>query len=779
MPGLAFLHPALLWGLALGAVPILLHLLQRRRYRVRRWAAMEFLRTTVRRSSRRLRIEQWLLLLVRALILILAALALARPVWHSPRWSWLGSRAASQVVLVLDDSYGLGWRLSSPGSRLSAPGSQSAADREPGAESREPVSGATQFEAARARALELVRTGLTPGDLVSLVLASEPARAVVRRPTFNLKEIEAQLQRVTLADRPPDMAGAARLCREILHAPRSGGREVYLFTNAQAVGWKKPEAVDAWRQVAAVSRLHFIPTLPARGSNLAIDDLRVSGPPVAGRSLALRARVASWGDGAAGDAATRDVVVTLHVDGEPAASTRLRVPALGTGEAQFEHTFAAAGPHTVMVSLPEDGLTTDNRRYASLTARDRVKVLVLNGHPDPDPRRDAAFFVAAALAPGLASNGDGGRVSLTADPTSPFGVQVVDGSSFHGTDLSQWDVVVLTDVPRLSDADRRRLVSFVSGGGGLLILPGPSALPAFYNVDLLTRLPGLMPARIGPTREAGAAAPALELGAAGEDHPVLARFRDAADVDLSTARFERYFRLQPLGPASGARVLCRFTDGSPALAERSVGLGRVTLLASPPLPGWNTLPFKPAFVPFLDGLVGYLGQGPNKQHNLRVGDPLVWAVPPAGIADGATREQGGAALVGPDGRRLSLQPSREDNGTDSVRELSLDSTPRAGLYHLLWRPQGAESGRPGSEDWFAANLDTSASDLRPLSRRQFEAAFHPAAVRWVDPHEALAAVVRDTRQGREAWRGLLLGALALMLCESGMAQLFGRRRGHD
>src|SRR5438094_1027277 len=131
MPGLAFVHPALLWGLTLGALPILLHLLQRRRYRVRRWAAMEFLRSSVRQSSRRLRIEQWLLLMVRALILMLAALALSRPVWHSPRWGWLGSRAAAQVVLVLDDSYSMGWRSGAVGS---------------GSEAK------TQFEWARTRA---------------------------------------------------------------------------------------------------------------------------------------------------------------------------------------------------------------------------------------------------------------------------------------------------------------------------------------------------------------------------------------------------------------------------------------------------------------------------------------------------------------------------------------------------------------------------------------------------------------------------------------------------
>src|SRR5438094_1452385 len=130
MFGLAFLQPALLWGLTLAGIPILLHLLQRRRYRVRRWAAMEFLRASVRRSCRRLRIGQWLLLLVRTLILVCAALALARPVWYSPRWGWLGSRAASQVVLVLDDSYSMG-RRGDIGFRISDFGLRSSSDDNP------------------------------------------------------------------------------------------------------------------------------------------------------------------------------------------------------------------------------------------------------------------------------------------------------------------------------------------------------------------------------------------------------------------------------------------------------------------------------------------------------------------------------------------------------------------------------------------------------------------------------------------------------------------------
>ncbi|MGA1046323.1 MAG: BatA domain-containing protein, partial [Phycisphaerales bacterium] len=63
--GLAFLHPLVLWGLPLAAVPIIIHLLNRRRFATRRWAAMEFLLRAMQRNRRRLRMEQWLILALR------------------------------------------------------------------------------------------------------------------------------------------------------------------------------------------------------------------------------------------------------------------------------------------------------------------------------------------------------------------------------------------------------------------------------------------------------------------------------------------------------------------------------------------------------------------------------------------------------------------------------------------------------------------------------------------------------------------------------------------
>src|SRR5262249_48623147 len=102
-----FASPWLLWGLALGSAPILIHLLNRRRYKETQWAAMRFLLEAVRKNSRRLRIEQLLLLIVRTLLLILLVVAMAQPVVEQLGAFFQPGQPAHKI-LVIDASFSMG-----------------------------------------------------------------------------------------------------------------------------------------------------------------------------------------------------------------------------------------------------------------------------------------------------------------------------------------------------------------------------------------------------------------------------------------------------------------------------------------------------------------------------------------------------------------------------------------------------------------------------------------------------------------------------------------------
>lgn len=78
---MTFAHPALAWA-ALGAValPIVIHFLFRRRRVPLDWAAMDLLREAVRRTNRRTKFEQWMLLALRTLAVLAVGLAIAVPI---------------------------------------------------------------------------------------------------------------------------------------------------------------------------------------------------------------------------------------------------------------------------------------------------------------------------------------------------------------------------------------------------------------------------------------------------------------------------------------------------------------------------------------------------------------------------------------------------------------------------------------------------------------------------------------------------------------------------
>ena len=102
-------NPALLWGSTLVGVPIIIHLLNRRRFRIVDWAAMEWLLQAIKQNKRRITLEQLLLLALRCLIILLIVLAVSKLVFRGSAGAvsgLIGKR--TDWVVVLDDSFSTG-----------------------------------------------------------------------------------------------------------------------------------------------------------------------------------------------------------------------------------------------------------------------------------------------------------------------------------------------------------------------------------------------------------------------------------------------------------------------------------------------------------------------------------------------------------------------------------------------------------------------------------------------------------------------------------------------
>src|SRR5260221_8259868 len=167
--GFGLTQIGMLWWLAAAAAPLLIHLLSRRRYREVPWAAVEYLLAALQKSTRRLRAEQWILLLLRMLTIVCVVIAVAGPYIEQLG----GTLAVGQPVhriLVIDGSYSMGYK--------------------PGEKNR--------FELAKQYARDIVARS-PQGDGFSLVLMSAPARVVVGPPAFVSDDVRDALQPLAAA----------------------------------------------------------------------------------------------------------------------------------------------------------------------------------------------------------------------------------------------------------------------------------------------------------------------------------------------------------------------------------------------------------------------------------------------------------------------------------------------------------------------------------------------------------------------------------------------------
>jgi len=196
MPILAFgfLAP---WLFAAGAaatsVPIVIHLLNKRKFRIVVWAAMDFLLAAQRRNARRLKFQRWLLLAVRCLALLILAAAVGQLVLESPlAGAWLGSGQRA-IVVVWDDSYSMGFQR----------------------EGAEPA-----FENSKKLLTDWLGK-LSSSDKVMLIQAHRGGINAANKPSPDHKGMQAMVKAAELSDAGTDLVGALDLpgARSIVRPP--------------------------------------------------------------------------------------------------------------------------------------------------------------------------------------------------------------------------------------------------------------------------------------------------------------------------------------------------------------------------------------------------------------------------------------------------------------------------------------------------------------------------------------------------------------------------------
>jgi hypothetical protein len=722
---MSFLHPAFLGALTLIGIPLLIHLIRRRKLRVIQWAAMDFLRQSQRKQKRRLRIEELILLALRMLIVALAALAFARPVVRNFGIPLLSQNTHVYAVIVLDHSMSMAQR---------------------GADNK------TSWDRARASAQELLTRVLRPGDSASLILMADRPEAVVNAPSFDLTQILGRVRAAKPVDRGTDYYATARMVDEMLKNSKAPYKEVYWLTDDQASAWagsKKEQAHATWSDLGHRARVTWVSVgAPAnQRDNLAVQLLPMGRELVTPHLAAhLEARIVN-----AGAKPRNNLLVNLMIDGHSGGTHPVSVPPYGAGSVTFDPNFPQSGTHTGRIELAQadqaDNLSRDNGTPFVVRSRDQIRVLVHDMRPNVDPTKSDSFYLMNAMAPGG-----------TAESIAP---KLREGEGLGNVALRDYDAVIVTGLNGLSPNDARALSDYVRAGGGLLLFPGVGTDARRTN-DSLNAV-GMLPAKLTGLKElTDENALSLNPGSI-TSHPAMLMFKDTTNLNLGTAHFTRYETLEPLTEGvdpNDLQVMVRYKNGDPAFVERKVGLGKVILAASSAGAAWNELPLKASYVPLIYQLVTYLGAGATAHRNLHQDEALFLTLP-------LTDANKPVKVTRPDGTTVTQNSVLDARGVT----FSYADTKQAGIYQVA--VQGS-----GTHDAFAVSLPEDESDLSvptDLKKTIGQAGLPTDHLNIASTPAQLQLLVRNSRYGSEVWDLLIKCVIALLFLESLLAQLFGRR----
>ncbi|RMD65481.1 MAG: VWA domain-containing protein [Planctomycetota bacterium] len=736
---MSVLHPALLAaGLAAVAIPVLIHLLFRRRRKPIVWAAMRFLLEAYRRQRRRLTLEQLLLLLVRCALVALVALALAQPLVRSGA-ALAGAGAGRDVYILLDNSLTSQLR-DGEGKTVFA----------------------TLQEAAKAAVGQL-----GGGDRVAVIALGAPAQQVVLPPSSDGAGVVSAIESLQPVDAAADVPGAMELVARSLEDrdaqarpatilllselrrgtldARSEASPVFEGREPPALAALAP-AQDSPGQVQVASLEPARPVLvTGEGAEPVRIALRRFGQALReeGRTtLTLRALRVSR-TGAVREAGTTRATVRWR-RGESRRVVALQPPAIDEA--------AAAGAFTVLeASIDRDAISADDVRLAALKSQRRLRAVVLG-------RTGSSTGLGAGLAPERWA-----ELALSPTSQSPVETLEVDPASLDAPAVAGAAAVVLVRPDLVDERGWSLLRRYVDDGGLLLVFP-PARTSLHLWTDAFTKaleLPWRFDREAATFGDDGRRLSAKQPSSAALSHLAPELETLAPPVTVTKALLPQQAaaqgRSQPLLTLESGEVWAALARPASRADDQQPSRGAVVFVASALSVEWTDLPARPLWVALAQEFVregASLASVVRRQEAGRraaVASTVVEATPVDLTGDRERRP----VAVGRDG--LTLFPLR-----------------KAGVFRTV-DDRGRTVGLVAVNPTASAG-DTQAQSPQEAQRHLEDLLGRNATIRWLegDPVQSVAQALGGDarREGRSIGAALLLAALGTALLEMLLARLF-------
>lgn len=573
------------------------------------------------------------------------------------------------------------------------------------------VSDGNLFELARKRTRQLLAT-FGEADEVNLIPLDNTTQDD-QAPSFASAAVAGEkLQRLTIGYGEADLESGLDAAVNLLGEAANLNKEIYIVTDRQQRSLPNRDIL-----AESEAQIYLIDLPIEENENCGITAVDFGGQLIMpGHEFDITATVKNYG------AIDRpDIIASLFLNDNRIAQTDVQVAAGQETTVRFTRSLSRGGFHSGYFELSDDRFPGDNRYYFSFRIPERFTVLIID-------RFSAGRFIALALVPSVSVN-------------QYWSVKEASPDELGGVNLADYDVIIFVGTPRLHASYVQRIKSFVKRGKSLFVTYGGATDIEYFNENW-SDVTGVIfdePIKRDFTRAGYYTFQTVEV-----NHPVFSIFGFERDQPPEI----KFYTLPKHHLNGKAQTLASFTGGRPALVQSSYGKGKVLTFCAPVAPRYSDLTGHAFFVPLIARVAEYLASDLSS-FDLRLysGDKITRSISMKGSFSTSLD------LLTPGGNSYGIPPE-EGKGTLVLRPTPTDLS---GIYRISYL--GREIDR------FAVNINPAEGDLSAVDVDQFAASVGAKEYHLLDSNRNLAAIISETRFGKELWQVFLWAAVLLLFAE--------------
>ena len=557
---MTFLNPAILFGLIAAAIPVVLHFLNLRKLKKIEFSTLAFLKELQKTKIRRIKLKQWLLLLIRTAIIILLVAAFSRPTVKKITFG-NSSAAKTTAVIIIDNTFSMSV-VTEKGSYLNQ---------------------------AKQVAKNLLNN-FHEGDEIVIIPIGDLLREY--KPTSNFAAVKKEIDNISVSLKSRTINEAVIASAQILSESKNYNKEIFILTDLQKgrIYNSASELSDLAGSLNNNVRMYLISFHEKNALNLGIDDLVPNNQIFEkGKMISFSAKIKNYSN-----QPVTGSVASLFINGKRSAQQSLDLAANEIKEVTFETNLSDTGLVEITCEIEDDGILQDNKRYYAIYSPDNISVLLLADNHD-----DCRFI----------------RLALQGPTTNRIKIVENNLSRFSNMNLQNYDAVII--VGSEQNDNWSNLKNYILHGGGAVIFPGTqSTVDKFHNLSSSIS----MTAPITSVGEINTSKSISQFGKIDYNNLFFSDlFENVKQIQLESPEIYKYFKIIP--GTNGKTIISMF-DNSSFLSEISFGSGKVILFNSAPVLSANNFPLKGIFAPIINKSLLFCTSKIKDQKHYFTGDDI-------------------------------------------------------------------------------------------------------------------------------------------------------------